>query len=70
MYPIVLRDTKGLTKLATPLVNDVKTNPVEKGALLEISYAKILRRTMESVSYVLRDELLISSYRKKTKKIM
>lgn len=51
--PIVLRVTLGLTKEAFPFVNDVKTNPVEKGLLFDMSYAKILRRTIESVSYVL-----------------
>ena len=51
--PIVLRVTFGLTKEALPLVKEVNRNPVEKGLLFDMSYAKILRKTIESVSYVL-----------------
>jgi len=58
---MVLNEIKGLTKLATPRVKDVKTDPVENGALLDMSYAKIRRRTIESVSYVLRKDALISA---------
>jgi hypothetical protein len=58
---MVLKDTSGFSKLATPFVNDVRTYPVENVALFDMSYAKILRKTIECVSYVLRDELLISS---------
>jgi hypothetical protein len=50
--PIVLSVIVGDTKEAFPLVNEVRTKPVENGALFEISYAKILRKTIESVSYV------------------
>ncbi len=57
--PMVLNERFGLTKDAEPCVNDVKINPVENGALFEMSYAKILRRTIESVSYVLLELLLI-----------
>ena len=58
--PMVLNETFGLTKDAEPFVNDVKINPVEKGELFEISYAKTLRKTIESVSYVLLELELIS----------
>ncbi len=59
--PMVLNETLGLTKDAEPLVKDVKTNPVENGELFEISYAKTLRKTIESVSYVFLElELIIS----------
>ncbi len=58
---MVLNETRGLTKLATPRVNDVNTDPVENGELFDISYAKIRRRTIESVSYVLRKDALISA---------
>jgi hypothetical protein len=57
--PIVLRDTVGLTKATDPFVNDVNTNPVEKGELFDMSYAKILRKAIESVSYVFLELLLI-----------
>ena len=57
--PIVLRVRFGLTKEAEPFVKDVSTNPVEKGLLLDISYAKILRKAIESVSYVFLELLLI-----------
>ena len=66
---MVLMAIKGLTKLATPFVNEVRRYPVENGALLEMSYAKTLRKTMESVSYVLRNDALISSDRKITKEL-
>ena len=58
--PIVLNETLGLTNDAEPLVNDVKINPVENGELFEMSYAKTLRKTIESVSYVLLELELIS----------
>jgi hypothetical protein len=59
--PMVLNETFGLTNDADPLVNDVKRNPVENGELFEMSYAKTLRKTIESVSYVLLElELIIS----------
>jgi hypothetical protein len=57
--PIVLRLRFGLTNDTEPFVSDVKTNPVEKGLLFEISYAKILRKAIESVSYVFLELLLI-----------
>jgi hypothetical protein len=53
--PMVLRVTLGLTKDAVPFVKAVKTYPVEKGMLLEISYAKILRSAIDCVSYVFRE---------------
>jgi hypothetical protein len=56
--PMVLRDRFGLTKDAEPLINDVNTNPVENG-LFVVSYAKILRKAIESVSYVFLELLLI-----------
>jgi hypothetical protein len=59
--PMLLKLIVGLTKLATPRVNAVKTKPVENGALLEMSYAKILRKAIESVSYVFLELLLIYS---------
>jgi hypothetical protein len=57
--PIVLKDRFGLTKDAEPRVNDVNTNPVENGLLFDTSYAKILRKAIESVSYVFLELLLI-----------
>ena len=57
--PMVLRLTFGLKNVTTPLVNDVKIYPVEKGELLDISYAKILRKAIESVSYVFLELVLI-----------
>lgn len=57
--PILLRDTLGLTNETEPFVKDVRTNPVENGELLEISYAKILRKAIESVSYVFLELALI-----------
>jgi hypothetical protein len=54
----VLRAKLRSKNVATPFVREVRTNPVEKGALFEISYAKIRRRTIESVSYVLLEELI------------
>ena len=57
--PIVLKVMFGLTKEATPFVKDVKTNPVENGLLLLTSYAKILRKAIESVSYVFLELELI-----------
>ena len=50
--PIVLKVTFGLTKDAEPFVRAVRIYPVEKGILLEISYAKILRSAIDCVSYV------------------
>ena len=61
--PIVLNETLGLTNDAEPLVNDVKINPVENGELFEMSYAKTLRKTIESVSYVLLELELISLFK-------
>ncbi len=58
--PMVLNETLGLTNDAEPLVKEVKINPVENGELFEISYAKTLRKTIESVSYVLLELELIS----------
>ena len=58
---MLLRLTIGLTKEAEPLVKDVRTNPVENGELFDISYAKILRKAIESVSYVFLELLLIYS---------
>ena len=57
--PMVLRDTLGFTKDAEPLVNDVRIKPVENGELFDISYAKILRKAIESVSYVFLELALI-----------
>jgi hypothetical protein len=57
--PIVLNERFGLTKDAEPLSNDVNTNPVENGLLFDTSYAKILRKAIESVSYVFLELLLI-----------
>lgn len=57
--PIVLKDRFGFTKEAEPFVNEVKMNPVEKGLLFDTSYAKILRKAIESVSYVFLELLLI-----------
>lgn len=45
----------GLKKVATPFVKEVRIKPVENGEF-EISYAKILRKTIESVSYVRLDD--------------
>jgi hypothetical protein len=57
--PIVLRLTLGLKKVTTPFVKDVKIYPVENGELFDTSYAKILRKAIESVSYVFLELLLI-----------
>ncbi len=46
---MVLRTKLGLVNVARPFVKEVNTNPVEKGEF-DKSYAKILRKTIESVS--------------------
>ncbi len=56
---MVLKVRFGLTNEAEPLVNEVNTNPVEKGLLFDTSYAKILRKAIESVSYVFLELELI-----------
>ena len=57
--PMLLSETFGLRKDTEPFVRDVNTKPVEKGLLLLTSYAKILRKAIESVSYVFLELELI-----------
>ena len=59
---MVLKAKVGLAKVAKPFEIAVRTNPVENGEF-EISYAKIRRKTIESVSYVFLDETKLILFR-------
>lgn len=67
---MVLRDKFALVNVTTPFEMAVKTKPVEKGEF-DRSYAKILRKVIESVSYVRLEEtkLILKKQKKRYERI-